>query len=739
MRRTDGAAIWVLVRGRVVARDDQGRALRMVGSFADITESQRNEDELEQYRHRLEELVAQRTAQLEQANQGLSEQAHEIADLYNSAPCGYQSLSPDGTFLAINDTQLAWLGYRRDELVGKRRFDQLLTPASLTTFQACFEKFQRNGVVHDVELDLIRRDGSVLPVLVSASMVVDEGGNFVASRGVVSDDTERRLRLQEIGKLNAALEARAREAVAASEAKSGFLASMSHEIRTPMNAIIGLTHLLQRHQHDAESHDKLDKIGRAAQHLLALINDILDVSKIEAGKLTLEAAEFDVEDMLQNVCAVVSERAQAAGLELVVSLDARVPRRLVGDPTRLSQMVLNFVGNALKFTERGSVVIKATGERQGAGRFCMRVAVEDTGIGVPLHLQSRVFEAFEQGDSSTTRKYGGTGLGLAITSRLAKLMGGEVGLQSRPGEGSTFWFTALLHTASSRAGETIPANPAGERVLLVGARSRTLQEIERMVRDLGAEVATVADGDAALAALAQAQSAQQSFGLALIDADTAETRWHELGFAVDDLLLLPSPRLILVAGDELGDAEANLQDLGFAGVLHKPVLPSAVRDALLDTQPAAQAAPVDDIDLHGRRLLVVEDNPVNQEVMRDLLEIGGAQVDMADNGQEAVARARASRYDLVLMDVQMPVMAGLQATSQIRRLPGWEHVPIVAMTANAFDEDRERCLAAGMNDHLGKPVDPEKLYRTLTRWLASGEPGAAPGGARAASPSSISL
>jgi CheY-like chemotaxis protein/anti-sigma regulatory factor (Ser/Thr protein kinase) len=376
---------------------------------------------------------------------------------------------------------------------------------------------------------------------------------------------------------------------------------MSHEIRTPMNAILGFTHMLMRDAREPEARDKLGKIGEAGRHLLAVINDILDLSKIEAGKLTLDHADFAVRQALRHVGDLVAARAQAADVELSLSVDPAVPPIVNGDITRVSQALLNFAGNAVKFTEHGRVEMRVSVDAETADGYMLRFEVEDTGIGIaPEHLP-RLFSAFEQADSSTTRRHGGTGLGLAISRRLAELMGGTVGVRSEPGVGSTFWFTVRVAPASAAP-------------------------VSRTTGDSGAA------GEGALT----------------------------------------------VPQDEGGELRRVIG---------------------------------------GARLLLVEDNEVNREVALDLLNEAGLRVDVAEDGAVAVAAARRERYDLILMDMQMPVMDGLAATRAIRQLPDYAEVPILAMTANAFDEDRRQCLEAGMNDHVPKPVDPARLFATLMRWL----------------------
>jgi PAS domain S-box-containing protein len=594
----DGTFAWVLDQGMVVARDASGRPLRVIGTHTDITHQRSVAAELDRHRHKLEELVSERTAQLQEANEALQLRSERIAELYNNAPCGYHSLDPSGLFIDINDTELNMLGYEREDLVGVKRIFDIVAPWCREDLQRQFAIFLRDGHNEGLEFDLLRKDGSIVPVVVHASAVRDAEGNVVATRTTIFDNSERKLRDHQISRLNEELERRVDEAEAANGAKSMFLANMSHEIRTPMNAIIGLAHLLRRDLADTQAASKLEKIMQAAHHLLDIINDILDISKIEAGKVALESNDFDLPELLRSVCTIISERAQEKGIALGVDVADGLPRIVRGDSMRLRQALLNYAGNALKFTDRGSIRVACRWVQQRGDQVELRFEVTDTGIGIPAEAQQTLFKTFQQADSSTTRRYGGTGLGLAITKRLAELMGGEVGVHSIPGHGSTFWFTAWIKLPPASVVRLEAATPPA------------------------------------------------AFGNAEI------------------MTMSPEPS----------------------------------------------------IALKGIRLLLVEDHPVNQEVVLALLEPTCADIDIACDGQQAVNKAAANRYDVILMDVQMPVMDGLDATVAIRAQPQNRATPIIAMTADAFAEDRARCMAAGMDDYIAKPFEPDELLILINKW-----------------------
>jgi signal transduction histidine kinase/DNA-binding response OmpR family regulator/HPt (histidine-containing phosphotransfer) domain-containing protein len=520
-------------------------------------------------------------------------------------------------------------------------------------------------------------------------------------------------------------------AEAATRMKSEFLANMSHEIRTPMNAIIGMSRLALMADPNPKQRNYLGKILGAGEHLLGIINDILDFSKIEAGRMTLDAVPFDLDDMLEHLSSITAIKTDAKHVELVFHVPRGVPGRLVGDPLRLGQVLINLTNNAVKFTEEGEIVVAVEVAEREAGRVVLRFSVSDTGIGMDAEQLARLFQSFTQADNSITRKYGGTGLGLSISKQLVELMGGAITVTSTPGVGSRFSFTIPLGIADAHAA---PAPAAASqlqrmRVMVVDDSPGARDALVEMLDGFGIQADAVASGEESLARLAQAVQDGAPYQVVLMDymmpgwdgVETIRRIRADARFAAPPAILMVSA----CTREGVLQQEGELPQCGF---LTKPVGPALLYDSLLQAlrpdlagpgaaAPSAAGAQADAQRLAGARILLVDDNANNREVALDFLAVAHMRVDVATGGQEAVQMARDGDYDLVLMDIQMHGMDGFTATRALRALPRCASLPVVAMTAHAMAGDREKSLAAGMNDHIVKPIDPDLLLRTLVKWI----------------------
>ena len=694
--RQDGEVRWFLEAARIF-RDETGKATRVVGVNVDI--------------HDQKQLEAQVAAQLD------FQQA-----LIDAIPVPLFYKGADGRYTGFNRAYEHAFGVKRSDFIGKTVQELAFLPEELRMQfrRDADEALGGNQTVHR-EVDLPYADGQIHHTLFWLHGFVRPDGTPGGAIGTFVDITDRKLAEQGL--------LRAKELAEESTAlKSNFLANMSHEIRTPMNAIIGMSHLALKSGLSPRQHDYVSKIQQAGQHLLGVINDILDFSKIEAGKLEVEHQPFVLDRLLESVADVVGYKAGAKGLELVCDVASDVPPNLVGDSLRLGQILINYANNAIKFTEKGEISIAVRMVEERGQQVLLRFEVRDTGIGLTPEQMGRLFQSFQQADTSTTRRYGGTGLGLAICKSLAELMGGEVGVASEFGCGSTFWVTLPLERGAPARNLQPPADLRGQRVLVVDDNHTAAAVLSDMLVAMGLEVDQAYSGLQALQMLRESMAQQRLYGLLLLD-------WHmpgmdgvELARHIRSLGMPRVPQMLMVTAYGREDVMRAARSEGIETVLIKPVNASVLLDTLMQPMdggggctsrtPAAAPAPdVLPVAIRGARVLLVEDNELNQIVAVELLRDAGFVVDVADNGQMALDQLRQTSYDVVLMDMQMPVMDGETATRQLRQDPRLQDLPVIAMTANAMDADRQRCFAAGMNDHVAKPIEPATLWSALSRWI----------------------
>ena len=704
MRHKDGTWRWILARAACV-RDADGRPLRMAGSHTDITERKRVADQLQENEHRLHAVF---TA-VQTGIAIIDLEAHRVVD--------------------ANEKASEILGVDRQALVGARCYAHFCADPLACPFLSDLHQRSQN------EISLRGPDGCAITVLKSG-VALDLNGRRLLVESFV-DITERKLAEQD---LRAAKE----QAEQAALVKSEFMAKMSHEIRTPMNSIIGMTKLTLDSDLDAEQRENLEIVEASAEALLSLIDDVLDFSKIEAGQVELEAVDFELAAVVEDVMDSFGYRAAQKGIELVHLIEHTVPASLCGDPSGLRQILVNLIGNALKFTETGEVLLEVIPEMQDARGLLLRFTITDTGIGVPADKRAAIFEAFIQADNTTRRRYEGTGLGLTISRQLARMMGGEIGLEGRSEGGSRFWFTARFGLAESSSA----APDGGEAAVLAGAHCLIVDDnranrlvLEKTLSVWSCRVAAVVGGREALVELARAAAAGTPYDLVLLDMMMPDLDGEETARLIQADPASGRPRVIVLTSvGHRGEAQ-RLAGQGVVGCLLKPIRRAQLFETLTqamqrtpkvetrggrESPSAVPARAARDTSLAGLHVLLAEDKPFNQRLAVQLLARRGVLVTTADDGRQALESHASMPFDLILMDVQMPVMDGFDATRAIREResaaavaqPGRtrRRTPIIAMTAHALKGDRERCLAAGMDDYLTKPIDAERLFEKVRLW-----------------------
>ncbi len=643
-----------------------------------------------------------------------------MRSLIDSIPDVISYRDPQGVYLGCNEAFARLRGQPADDVIG-HRLEALFPPQRAEIIRTRDNEVLRTLHKSSIEELVTYPDGTESLLETVRSPLRDQKGALLGVLAIGRNITQRKIVEEEI---RAAKEL----AEEATRMKTDFLANMSHEIRTPMNAIIGMSHLALKTDLTARQRDYISKVQASGQHLLGVINDILDFSKVEAGKLDIERTDFDLEKLFENVASLTTEKSSAKGLELVFDISPEVPRALLGDSLRIGQILINYANNAVKYTEKGEVVITARVQERTAKEVLLRFCVTDTGIGLTAEQQSRLFQSFQQADSSTTRKYGGTGLGLAISKNLAQLMGGEVGVESEFGRGSTFWFTVRCGIGQARTRELLPLpDLRNRRALVVDDSDSARAVLTDMLHGMTFSVVEAPSGRAALQAVQLAAAQGEPFDIVYLDWRMPGMDGIETARRLKELALPQAPVIVMATAH---GREEMLQQAGSAGignVLIKPISASMLFDATMaalgdERAQPRQAGATNPADVRlaavkGARVLLVEDNDINQFVAGEILRDAGFVVEVAENGQVGLERVQSHAYDIVLMDMQMPVMDGVTATQEIRKLSAYADLPIVAMTANAMQRDRERCFEAGMNDFITKPIDPQQLCAVLVKWI----------------------
>ena len=666
-------------------------------------------------------------AEQRKLDQRLRDQQFYTRSLFESNIDALMTTDPSGIITDVNKQMEALTGCTRDELIGAPFKNHFTDPGRA---EASIKLVLSEKKVSNYELTARARDGKETVVSYNAATLYDRDRTLQGVFAAARDVTERKRLDQELQETNAELESAKFVAEKANRSKSEFLATMSHEIRTPISAIIGLSHLMADTDLSKQQRNYTMKMRASSKALLTIINDILDYSKMEAGKLELSPVTFRLDTVLHDLSTIISATAQAKDIEILFSIVPGLPVTLVGDDQRLCQMLINLVGNAIKFTEHGEVSVQVAPVEVNEQHAVLRFLVRDTGIGVNEEQISRLFKAFSQADSSTTRRYGGTGLGLAICSRLATLMGGTIGVESEPGRGSDFFFTARFARAPEEAIKDDVFLKCSEvlrdlRLLIIDDSALARESLTSHADSFGWTCHATANLSDGLARMDEMALKGAPFGVVLLDGRLPELDVTDAIRRLKAIGTPPAGIVILTNAFQTDNQLRPIEQAGAAVILSKPLTPSMLFDAVanaLGHQSRCDTSADHDTSsacLAGTRILLVEDNAINQEVARALLEREGATIITAGNGREALEQlARESvPFDVVLMDVQMPEMSGYEASRAIRNQPCFASMPIIAMTANAMAGDREKCLESGMNDHVAKPIDPPQLYATLAHWL----------------------
>lgn len=749
-------------------KDEEGNITGVLGVFWDITKRKQAEAELLENQSILKDQninLVRKSIELSDIMRELEDRNYDIelsrADLEKTLAALRES---EERFRSLAESTSDWvwevdvnaaytyaspkvkdlLGYEPDEVIGKRPFDFVTADQAEQIAKFFKAVVDSRKPFAGLENTNIHKDGRHVVLETSGVPILDAEGNFFGYRGIDRDITERK-RMETLQQAKI-------EAEAANRAKSDFLAKMSHEIRTPLNPIIGMTHLAMNLDISPKLQNYLTIIQTSAHTLLGIINDILDFSKIEAGKLDLETVDFQLRDVLEHLGDMFRDKTAEKGIEMIMSIDHGVPCALIGDPLRLGQILMNLTSNAIKFTERGEVIIKVTCLEESAERVRLGFSVKDTGIGIPPEYITKLFTPFTQVDGSTTRRYGGTGLGLTISKRLVDMMDGEIGAESKLGQGSTFRFTASFGRQSEDEEQEFiaPSFIQELKVLVVDDNENLRIALGDILRSFTFEVDTASCGEEGLEKLRQNLTGEERFGLVLMDSEMPGLSGIAASKKIKEDPQLAQIPIIMMTPFGRDEEIRGAETMGVEAFLIKPLMQSQLFNTIMDlfgemkledTQGRYRAVAGDSVimdRIRGAKILLVEDNPINREVALEILANAGIVVETAENGKEAVEAVHGTPYDCVLMDIEMPGMDGFEATRVIRKNeeqlrvgndlheitePATRdpqhatHIPIIAITAHAMKGDRYRCMEAGMDDYVVKPIDPDALFSTLGKWI----------------------
>jgi PAS domain S-box-containing protein len=716
MKRKDGSIIPFEISISLL-RDAEDKNIGSVCVARDLSEIKRALNALKTTNENLEHEITERK-RVEEARR---ESEERYRTLFEDSVDAIYTTTLEGRFVESNQAMLDLFGYSSEEMATLdpgRLFDK---PEDQKTV---LRSIKKGGFVKNFEATARRKDGAKVICQLNASYLRAHHGVIGGYQGIIRDITERKRMIEELKQAK-------EEAEAASHAKTEFLASMSHEIRTPMNAIIGMAELLRETPLTPEQHQYVQVFSSAGENLLNIINDILDISKVEAGHLDLETVEFDLREIVENTCDVLALRAHERGLELAYHVMPDVPTHLVGDPVRLRQILINLVGNAIKFTENGEVVVEVKGQspglqERGTGDVELLFSVADTGIGIPPEKASVIFDSFTQADTSTTREHGGTGLGLTISKRLVDLMCGHIWVESQAGEGSTFSFTASFQVPvePERYIQPPPVDMKGLKTLVVDDNATNRVILKKMLSRWGAIVTEAEDGKRGLAELKHAMSTDNPYQLALIDSRMPVMDGFELAERIRKEPVIVDITVMMLTSDRRSGDIDRCRELEIARYLIKPVKQSDLLDAIttaigktkIAAEGPAVTRPAAMEDLRALHILLVEDSADNRLLIQSYLKKTPYQIDIAENGEVAVEKFKSAKYDLVFMDMQMPVMDGYTAIREIRKWEGKEGLaatPVVALTAYATKEEEQKSFDAGCSAHLTKPIKKAKLLEAI--------------------------